>query len=131
MRNYTSELDEKFVCDLVSAFLTKNWHAKYITVKKHGQCWKVNYKINDGHYVFLLDNFTANFGTNHMWCSALDKVWQAALYCKFGEEYYLELNKYLIEQSKSKNKDQQERAMGELKAIKAIKEKEDVKNTRQ
>lgn len=126
MRNYVDEIDESFVNDVVMPFLTKNWFAKYVTIKKHGPYWKVMYTTKDKYHVFFLDNFLADFGTRHMWCSALDRRWRVALYKKFGTEYYLDLNKYLLEQCKSKNKDQAKRAMDDLKYIEALKQKEDM-----
>lgn len=131
MINYVDKVNEKFVYKVASEFLTKKWFAKYVSVNKHGDVWKVIYKINNSYYTVLFNNFEADFGSQIMRCSFLDKAWQAAMFKKFGNEYYLDLSNFLNEKLKSTNRDVAQIARIELKAIQELKARQELKKNKE
>ena len=116
---YAQQLNKEFVFKIVNEFLTTKWFAKYVDIRKHGYSWKVMFKIKNSncYSVFFIDDFSANFGSKHMWCSYFDQKWRVELAKKFGKDYLYDLKEYLYQDFDKKSQPDKDLAISQLSEV--------------
>ena len=114
---YINKVSEDLVNEVIGGFLTRVWYVKAFIVRKNNDGFKVIYRISDKPHSLLVRDFDVDFGSKHMWCSALDKRWQVAMAKRFGNDYLDDLKKFLYRDFDKKSEAEQKEITDNLEEV--------------